>query len=137
MDVRAMKAIEERIRKKEMVVKRKAIKIILIVIAVIVYFNIGYLVAYSTLSTTSGTPTTQMILKILDFYNVIGKNEQAVNILFFVFTIAIWPLVVIAVWGVNLAVMFFDAIILIFLNILDAIKWIFTGGFWKLVGFIK
>ena len=112
-------------------------KVILVIITVIVYFNIGYLIAYSTLSTTSGTPTTQMVLKILDFYNVIGKNEQAVSILLFVFTIAVWPLVVIAVWAVNLAIMFFDAIILIFLSILDAIKWIFTGGFWKLCGFIK
>ena len=140
MDVRAVKAIkaiEEKIRKKEKAVKRKVIKIILIIVTVIIYFNIGYLVTYSTNSAYSQTPVTQLVSKIMNFYDVLPMEDKGYGSIIFAISTVMWPLSVIFSWVINFAFMIFDIVILIFTGILNAIEWIFNGGFWKLIGFIK
>ncbi len=112
-------------------------KIILIVIAVIVYFNIGYLVAYSTSSTTTKTPTTQIVYKIIDFYGVLDLVKQNDGNSFFVIAIALWPIMVAISWVVNFIAMGIVFTGFIFSNIWSAIHWTFTGEIWKLIGFIK
>lgn len=88
--------VEKEMTRRERIVRKKAAKIVLIIIAVIVYFNIGYLVAYSIDSGTTKTPTTQIVNKIIDFGNALRLNEQKNNSMkhFFVETIVFWPVVV-------------------------------------------
>ncbi len=109
--------------------KRKSIKIILVIVAIVIYANIGYLVAYSTSLTTIKTPTAEIVYKIMDFYGVeIGKKSD--GSFYFVWAVIFWPVIVIVYWMINLLFMFMDIGMRIFV-------WVFTGGFWKLVGFIK
>lgn len=117
--------------------KRKVIKIILIVIAVIIYFNIGYLVTYSTNSTYSQTPVTRLVSKIMDFYDVLPMADKGYHSIIFAIGVVMWPLSVIFSWVINFVFMIIDIAILIFTSIFNVIVWIFTGGILKLAGFIK
>ena len=110
--------------------KKKIVKIFLIIIAVIVYFNIGYLVAYSINSETPKTTTTQIVYRILNFYDVMNQAEMEVASSAFVFSVIFWPFLAIMCLVINLAFMFLDFI-------WGIIMWIFTGGIWKSIGLIK
>ncbi|MFH1990675.1 MAG: hypothetical protein ABIJ19_02355 [Patescibacteria group bacterium] len=112
-------------------------KIILIIVAVIVYFNIGYLVAYSINSESPKTSTTQMVWKILNFADGMDINKQVGSTSTFIVVTAIWPLVIFFVWLANLVTMSINIVWFFLSSIWSAIHWIFTGGIWKLCGFIK
>ncbi|MBU2082067.1 hypothetical protein KKH14_01420 [Patescibacteria group bacterium] len=112
-------------------------KIILIIVAVIVYFNIGYLVTYSTVPETPKTPTTQMIWKILNFADGMDINKQDRGTFSYIIATVLWPLVVLFIWLANLVLMSFNIICFFLSSTWSAIHWTFTGGVWKLTGLIK
>ena len=113
-------------------------KIILIIVAVIAYFNIGYLVAYSSSSTTIKTPAIQIVYKIIDFYGVLDlvKKDDNGNF-FFIAATVLWPIMVAISWVVNFIAMGIVFADFVFSSIWDVIRWIFTGGIWKSIGLIK
>lgn len=102
---------------------KRIIAVILIIIAFIIYVNIGYLVAYSTDKTLSRTPVTDTVWKIMNFNDFLDLKAMCGSNYDFAFAVAVWPVIVIMSWVANLAG--------------PAVCWIFSGELLKFTGLIK
>ena len=99
------------------------LKICLWIIGLVVYLNIGYLIAYSLDSTANQTAFSNTIYGIIDFTSYMGRptviTARDVVTYYVVFTL-LWPIIVVVSWATNF--------ILLFWTILT---WLVTGGLWR------
>lgn len=108
-------------------------KVISISIGIIVYLNIGYLVAYATDPTMPRTPAAEIIWEFMNFHNVLHFSSLFGNTFIFLFTMLLWPLIVLSILTVNVIKVMIDAVMYLF----SSIQWIFNGEIWRLMGLIK
>lgn len=104
----------------------KWLKACLWITGVVLYFNVGYLFAYSFDSTASQTTLSNFVYKTVDFMGVIGKHPEGVfknrQDYFAVYAIdsLAWPVILVVSWAANFIVLFWNVFV-----------WLVTGGFWK------
>lgn len=103
--------------------KRLAVKIALITLGVIIYLNIGYLVAYSLDAKTELTIASNAVYNILDPYHLM--EVQKANNAFYFFNIFFWPIQVALYWGVTF-----------FYFIYSTFPWLFNGALLRNLGLI-
>lgn len=105
--------------------------VILGIIALVVYLNIGYLVAYSFDSTVSQTAISKAVHKTIDFMNFIGmdksyKEFDAAQALTYLCVIILWPVLVLFFFVINLVVLLWTVLL-----------WLVTGGVFRWLDWIK
>jgi hypothetical protein len=111
---------------------KKLMWIVVGIIALIVYLNIGYLFVYSFDPRVQQTAVSNFIYKIVDFYGVAGRMEpRSFNstidaFMSYALGMIFWLVLLIFCWAVNLFVM-----------VWDILAWVFAGGFWRYLGWIK
>lgn len=98
---------------------KRMTKIVLLIFGIILYFNIGYLMAYSFDPSAQPTIASNICYRIVDFTGLIGKAKK-VNTTFYLFLSIGWPVVLIFFWMVNLSHLAYLILV-----------WLFTGGFFK------
>ncbi len=105
-------------------------KILVILLGVIVYLNIGYLIAYSFDPMTSKTAMTKAVYRMIDFYDVVGYSKPFADkgdiISAYSSMSLFWPLFVIILWGANLVMVLWNVLV-----------WFFTGGILRWFRWIK
>ena len=106
---------------------KKLMWVILAVIALIIYLNIGYILAYS-LDSNPNVPQTAFstaVYNIFDFYGVMGKPSTMGDIEYILISL-IWLLLLVVSWILNSAVILWKVFV-----------WLFSGGIFRWLGLIK
>ncbi len=112
---------------KKIMEKIKIKWVVLGIIGLIIYLNIGYLVNYSLDIATKPTVISEIIYNIIDFGTISHKGSLTTRD--YIIGSLIWPIFVVLSWFVNSIVLLYK--VLVWLCI-----FLFTGGFWRWLGLI-
>jgi len=95
------------------------------VFALVIYLNVGYLIAYSTDPVASPTTLSKAVYKTINFMDVFSHGQKGFNGFdYFLVTIS-WPGFVIMGWIVNFALLLWKVFV-----------WLFAGGVLRWLGLI-